>query len=149
MDKQVVPALRRGRSFFRTHLPLTVVLASLPLALFAAAVVLMLWQQQQQQFEVQQKARARAIAVAVEKEIAISVRQLQYMASSPLLVFGTLDAFMDNARRALATTREWTNVIVFGPDGRQLLNARYGPAAKRSPAGQRHVEAVLASGEPG
>ena len=38
------PAARWVRpSFFRTHLPLTVVLTSLPLALFAAAVVFMVW----------------------------------------------------------------------------------------------------------
>jgi len=136
-------------SVFRTHLPLTVVLASLPLALFAAGVVFMLWQQQQYQFELQQRARARAIAVAVEKEIASSVRQLRYMASSPLLGSAALEPFMDNARRALATTREWNNIIVFADDGQQLLNVRYPPAVNRSPAGQAHVKAVLASGEPG
>lgn len=148
MEHWVNSAAQVCRSFFRTHLPLTVVLASLPLALFAAGVVFTLWQQQQHQFEVQQKARARAIAVAVEKEIAMSVRQLEYMASSPLLAPGTLDQFMDNAQRALATTREWTNVIVFAADGQQLLNVRYGPAANRSAAGQRHVQTVLAAGEP-
>lgn len=55
---------------------------------------------------------------------------------------------MDNARRALATTREWTNIIVFAADGRQLLNVRYPPAVNRSAGGQRHVKEVIASGEP-
>jgi signal transduction histidine kinase/ActR/RegA family two-component response regulator len=146
MDKQVSLAPRARRSFLRPDLPLIVLLASLPLALFAAAVVLMLWHQQQEQFEIQQKARARAIAVAVEKEIAMSVRQLQYMASSPLLGPYALESFSDNARRALATTREWTNVLVFAADGRQLINVRYGPAATRDSAGQRHVKRVLESG---
>ena len=148
MDKQAPPAPPVRLFFFRTDLPLIVLLASLPLALFAAAVVLMLWYQQQEQFEVQQKARARAIAVAVEKEIAMSVRQLQYMASSPLLAPDTFASFSDNARRALATTREWTNVLVFAADGRQLINVRQGPAATRSATGQRHVKTVLESRQP-
>ena len=60
------PSAVRAPRAMGMHAPLTAVLASLPLMLFAGVVVYALWQQQQHQFEIQQRATARAIHPGVE-----------------------------------------------------------------------------------
>jgi signal transduction histidine kinase len=130
------------------HVPLTVVLASLPLMLLAAAVVYLLWEQQQSQFRLQQEATARTVAASIDKEIAGTIGQLEYMASSPALDRPTLRSFVDDARRALTVTRHWSNLIVFSADGRVLLNARFPEADGTPPDLPHHVKAASAAGEP-
>ena len=116
--------------------------------LFAAVVVYMLWQQQQHQFELQQKATARAIALSIEKQLEGTVRQLEYMASSPLLDSDAYEEFARNAGRALETGKHWSNVIVFAVDGQQLLNTRFPKPTMRTPIGQAHVLDVIRTARP-
>jgi signal transduction histidine kinase/CheY-like chemotaxis protein len=139
---------RSGSSALRSQLLAPVTLGSLPLAIFAVVAVFLLWQQQQNQFEQQQKATARAIAEAVHREIGSTVRQLEHLAASPLLARESLPAFADEARRALAVTRQWRNLVVFSDDGAQLLNLSFPLPQQPSPDGQRHVTAALRSAKP-
>jgi hypothetical protein len=133
---------------WRRHAPLTVVLATLPLMLLAALAVYVLWQRQQDELRIQHRATARAIAAAVERELAGTVRQLEYMATSPLLDAPKLDAFRNDAERALATSKHWSNLVVFDAGAQQVLNTRNPVPETRSTAGQDHVRAVLLEGRP-
>src|SRR5207302_1639853 len=113
---------RRGMAL-RTQLLVPVIVASVPLALFAAAIMFTLWQYQQTRLETQQKETVAAVASVVEKELSNTTRQLQYMATAPELARDDLGAFAKRCREALATAKEWSNVVLFAPDGRQLINA--------------------------
>jgi signal transduction histidine kinase len=132
----------------RAQLLVPVMVASLPLVLFAVAIMFTLWQYQQSRLQTQQKETVAAVASVIDKELSSTIRQLQYMASAPELARGDLAAFLARCREALAVTREWRNVVLFGPDARQLFNAAFPMPASRSGAGQEHVAAVLASGRP-
>jgi GAF domain-containing protein len=49
---------------------------------------------------------------------------LEVLATSQLLQQGKLEEFDHAARAALATQPAWQNLVLYSPDGRQLLNAR-------------------------
>jgi signal transduction histidine kinase len=131
----------------RTQLLVPVIVASVPLAAFAAAIMFTLWQYQQNRLETQQKETAAAVASVVEKELSSTVRQLQYLATGPELARGDFDGFLRRCRQVLQVAREWTNVVLYARDGRQLVNANFPLPAGRNTADQRHIDLVFASGE--
>ncbi len=132
----------------RTQLLVPVIVASLPLAVFAAAIMFTLWQYQQNRLETQQKETAAALASVVEKELSSTVRQLQYLGTGPELVRGDFDGFLKRARQVLAIAREWTNVVLYSRDGQQLVNANFPLPAGRNTATQRQIDQVFATGRP-
>ena len=132
----------------RAQLFAPIVVASLPLALFAAIVVFLLWQQQQSQLEQQQRATARAIAAAVQRELDASVRQLRYLAGSPALHPQLMQAFAGQAERALAVTPQWSNLVVFDDAARQVVNLRFPKPAAPNPEAQAYVRRALETREP-
>ena len=132
----------------RTQLLVPVIVASLPLAVFAAAIMFTLWQYQQTRLETQQSETAAAVASVVDKELSSTVRQLQYLGTGPELVRGDLDGFLKRTRQVLAIAGEWTNVVLFSREGQQLVNANFPLPAGRSTASQRHVDEVFATGRP-
>jgi signal transduction histidine kinase/ActR/RegA family two-component response regulator len=140
--------MKRAAPTWPREAPITAVLVSLPLMLFAGLLVYAVWQQQQQQLELQQRARARAVAVAIEKEIAGTTRQLEFIASSPLFDDGRIDVFASDARRALAANPQWSNLLVFGTAARQLLNMSNSLPVNDPPITQKYAEQTLTTGNP-
>jgi signal transduction histidine kinase/CheY-like chemotaxis protein len=132
----------------RTQLLVPVIVASVPLAAFAAAIMFTLWQYQQNRLETQQQETAAALASVVEKELSGSVRQLQYLATGPELVRGDFDGFLKRCRQVLAIATEWTNVVLYARDGHQLVNANFPLPSGRNTASQRHIDRVFGSGRP-
>ncbi|HZR70269.1 MAG TPA: ATP-binding protein [Burkholderiales bacterium] len=146
-DDHELEAPARGLAL-RAQLLVPVIVASVPLAVFAAALMFTLWQYQQNRLETQQKETAAALASVVDKELSSTVRQLQYLGTGPELVRGDFDGFLKRTRQVLAVAKEWTNVVLFSRDGRQLVNANFPLPSGRSTATQRHVDEVFATGKP-
>ena len=132
----------------RTQLLVPVIVASVPLAVFAAAIMFTLWQYQQNRLETQQKETAAALASVVEKELSSTVRQLQYLGTGPELVRGDFDGFLKRARQVLAIAKEWTNVVLYARDGQQLVNANFPLPSGRNTATLRQIDQVFATARP-
>jgi signal transduction histidine kinase/ActR/RegA family two-component response regulator len=130
----------------RTQLLVPVIVASVPLAIFAAAIMFTLWQFQQSRLETQQRETAAALASVVEKELSSAVRQLQYLGTGPELVRGDFDGFLKRCRQVLTIAKEWTNVVLYARDGQQLVNANFPLPSGRNTASQRHIDQVFATG---
>src|SRR5688572_15073920 len=67
---------------------------------------------------------ARALSVAVDQHVSASMSVLDALATSEHLQKGDLRAFYGAARAVLASQPVWHSVVLFTPDGRQLLNTR-------------------------
>ncbi len=149
MNRDDADLVARARGMaLRTQLLLPVIVASLPLAVFAAAIMFTLWQYQQNRLEIQQRETAAALASVVEKELASTVRQLEYLGTGPELVRGDFDGFLKRARQVLAIAKEWTNVVLYAKDGQQLVNANFPLPSGRNTAAQRQIDRVFATGRP-
>ncbi len=67
---------------------------------------------------------ARALSVAVDQHVSASMSVLQALATSEHLQKGHLEGFDRAARAVLASQTAWHSVVLFSPEGRQLLNTR-------------------------
>jgi CheY-like chemotaxis protein len=106
----------------RSHL-VTIVLAVLvPMIAFAAIVVALFGRQRRADVEGGAVQTARALINAVDESLNASVSVLEALATSRNLDDGNLRDFYPEARRVLTSRPDWLVVILFAPDGRQLLN---------------------------
>jgi hypothetical protein len=65
---------------------------------------------------------ARALSIAVDREVSASVSVLEALATSPRLETGDLKSFYADARSLLSVRGAWGNIILYDPQGQQLLN---------------------------
>jgi signal transduction histidine kinase/ActR/RegA family two-component response regulator len=108
----------------RVHLIALVVVAILPISLFAVATVLIERKQQRELTEASLGETAAATLLAVEREVDAAVTTLQALAASPLLTRGNLREFYDEAGAVLPTQRGWRTIILLSSSGEQLVNLR-------------------------
>ncbi len=66
---------------------------------------------------------ARVVALAVDQELATAESALRVLASSAYLASSDLSSFYQQARNARTTAESW--ILLFDPDGEQLLNTRF------------------------
>jgi hypothetical protein len=119
----VADRIRARRSFaLRGYLFALIVVALLPMVLFAAVIVLNLGREQRASVERGLQTTVRALAIAVEREIAASVRALEVLATSDLLSRGDLGAFHGQATRAVEAQGVWYVLALTDPGGQILLN---------------------------
>ena len=104
------------------HLIALILVALIPMMLFAAAIVLNLGWEQRMSVERGQQTTVRALAIAVEREIAASIRALEVLATSDLLSRGDLAGFHARATRAVQAQDVWYVLALTDPHGQLLLN---------------------------
>lgn len=133
----------------RHHLVALVVLAVLPVLLFAGMILDDLAGAQRRSVERGLERSVRALATAVEREIAASVRALEVLASSPELTRADLRGFHAHAVGAAEAQDLWYVVALTRPDGRLLLSSlRPFGAPLPSIEGRDYFDRLVATGEP-
>src|SRR6185369_17170909 len=112
-----------GRSFpLRWYLIALILVALIPMVFFAGAIVLNLGREQRMSVERGLQTTVRALAIAVEREVAASIRALEVLATSELLIRGDLAAFHAQSTRAVAAQGVWYVLALTDPSGQLLLN---------------------------
>src|SRR5581483_7505114 len=133
----------------RTRLLWLVVVALLPVAIFAVYGVLALGAQQRSQVQQALVERARALTSAVDHELFNSIAALKILALSKNLDTGDIKRFYTDATSAVATRSDWDGVILVDLSGNRLFNTRsaYGTPLRGGPGlvEQDSFRAVLAS----
>ena len=89
---------------------------------FAGIVVWQLVGEQRAATERRLIQTAHVQTAALEREMAATIRILQALAQSEPLDLGDLSAFHAEARRVQQSQPAWYNVILFAPDGRELVS---------------------------
>ena len=67
---------------------------------------------------------AHALSLAIDREVGISIATLQALGTSGKLEQGDLSGFRRRALKVLATRPAWDAIVLYAPDGRQLMNTR-------------------------
>jgi signal transduction histidine kinase/ActR/RegA family two-component response regulator len=112
----------RPHLHLRTLLLLLAAGVALPVVAFAAIVVWQLVGEQRLANERRLIQTIRTQAAAVDRETAATVRTLQALAHSEKLEHGDLAGFYTEARRVKLSQPAWYNIILFAPDGQELIN---------------------------
>ncbi len=127
----------------RWHLVLLVCGALLPVVAFAALVVRQLASSEQAVVERRLLRSARELTAVLDREMSGTIRVLSALSQSERLERGDLQAFYSEAKRVAQTQPSWLSVLVFAPDGRELLSTAqpWGapPRAASEPASLRRI----------
>lgn len=106
----------------RSHLIVLIVVALLPLLVFAGVMIVRYDSQQRAAVESQMIDTTRALSLAVDREAVSWASALEALGSSRHLDAGNLSAFREEAARLLKTRKDWNNILLTDLEGRQLLN---------------------------
>ena len=109
----------------RRRLFLLVAAGVLPLAAMAALGLHALWNQQRTQAHRAALEIARAMSTAVDGELRRTIAAIEALTSSPLLERGDITGFHAMMQASLARRPDWVTILLAGPDGRPLANARF------------------------
>lgn len=133
----------------RTRLLTPVLAASIPLAVFAALVIFLLWRHQDEQLQAGRVQTAQAIAAAIRAEIDSTLFHARYIATSPLITPRHINEFRERCVEAVRLRRDWKNIALIDPTGRQVVNTLYADAFARPNLAQvPEIRVTMASGEP-
>jgi len=108
----------------RVHLIALVVVAILPISLFAAGTVVFEREQQRAQIHTSLGETVTATLLAVERELDAAITTLQALTASPLLTRSAIREFYEEAGAVLPTQRGWRTIILLSPSGDQIFNLR-------------------------
>ena len=133
----------------RWHLIALILVALIPMALFAGAIVLNLGREQRMSVERGLQTTVSALAIAVEREITASIRALEVLSTSDLLSRGDLAAFHAQATRAVDAQDVWYVLALTDPSGQILLNTAR-PFGTSLPwiGDRRYIQRIIATGRP-
>lgn len=145
-----IRSLLSGRPVrLRTRFLVPVLVASLPLALFAAALVFLLWQYQLTRVRESNLENARVLAIAVSAEIESTRVHLQHLAMSPLLVTGSLAAFRKHCQQANTIRTDWRHMVLIDSMGNRVFRTAGAENTERTRIiDQPHIRAVFATHRP-
>jgi PAS domain S-box-containing protein len=133
----------------RSHLIGLVLVAVLPVLVFAGAVVALLAREQRAALELGLRGTTRALSTVVDERIASAVTSLNLLASSE--DFDT-EAFADLHRRAIravSSQEGWQSISVIGASGEHLLDTRHPFGTPLSSlADSDYFKQVVATGRP-
>jgi len=128
----VIDALRRRgiHASLREHLLAVVLIAMLPLGMFAGMLVLEGWRAQEDDLRTSAIQNARTMATAMRAELDASIRKLEVLALSDSLQNDRLAEFHHRASVVVGAGTDWVNVVVSDAAGTPLLNTSvpYGSA---------------------
>ncbi len=106
----------------RSHLVMLILGTLIPVFVFSAIMVVVFSRETRGASERGLVETARALSVAVDQQVLASVAVLQSLATSKHLRPGDLDEFKRGARAVLAVQSRWQTIVLFAPDGRQILD---------------------------
>ena len=106
----------------RTSLVSLVLATAIPIAVFGIVTAVLTVENEHESFVRVVKDRNRAFMSAVDTELLGHIKTLQAMTALESLSGGDLRRFHRDAASILATQRDWENVVLSAPDGRQLVN---------------------------
>jgi|GEM_PF-512499 len=112
----------------RSHLVVLVLIALLPVLVFAAVMVALFGRQEQRAIERGLLATTRALAVAVDRDVEASITTLLALATSEHLDSGDLRAFHRQLERVQPTQHGWRRAFLLDAGGRTLLPAGGAPS---------------------
>jgi len=112
----------------RTHLLILVVGTLLPALAVAALLINRVVHDNRAAVENQLIASARAQATAIDRELSGTIRALQALTQSDHLTTGALAGFREQAVRVLREQPMWFAIILFRPDGQQVMSSMSAPA---------------------
>src|SRR3970040_1500305 len=120
----------------RSHLITLVVVALVPVLVFAGVMIVFTGNEREQALKDNLLEVARALSLAIDRELLASIRTLEALATSQHLDSGELRKFYEQARRVLEADRRWNNMLLVDLSGQQLVNLRrpFGSALPRSGA---------------
>ena len=125
----------------RSHLLVLVLATTVPFAGFAVWLVMQSHGQTRAATERGLRETARALVVAIDREIAGSIAALQILATSEPLAADDLKSFDRIARAALAARSYWETIVLYDPEGRQLMNLHRPYGTPLPPAGNQQLVA--------
>ena len=116
--------IRWPRLPLRSHLFALALAPLIPLLLFSLALFAAFDEQHRQHLELALEEKAIQLTRALDAELDRSVGSLHVAGTSAALASGELQRFHARARQILSAEPTWSNLLVFGPAGEHLLNAR-------------------------
>jgi signal transduction histidine kinase/ActR/RegA family two-component response regulator len=121
MRRLAMPArYRTVRSYFLALL----LLALVPVWLFAGALLVQLWSKQRDQVRASHESAVNSLAISIEGALADSIRRLEILSSSPLLGDGRIEEFRVRALDGfLALSPEWRSLALVDLDGAQIFGS--------------------------
>jgi signal transduction histidine kinase/CheY-like chemotaxis protein len=106
----------------RSQLVLLLLGTLVPILVFSAVMLVVLNRQTREATEKGLVQTARALSVAVDQQVETSTSVLKALATSEHLRSANLREFDRVARDVLSTQPEWQEVILYAPDGRNVIN---------------------------
>jgi PAS domain S-box-containing protein len=106
----------------RSHLVLLFLGILIPILAFSGVMLVLFNRHTRAATEQGLVETARALSVAVDQQVLASLSVLRVLAASEHLQKGNVPEFERVARMALATQPAWQNIVLVGPDMRQVIN---------------------------
>ena len=133
----------------RSYLIFLVVVAVLPVVIFAGVMIYLSYEQQRENLAHTMVERARSISAGLDREFLVSIQSLKVLGASTHLENGQLAEFYSDMQRSLAAyNRTWQNLTLTDASGRQLINLRRPFGARLPPTGNPEaIEQVRRSKE--
>jgi PAS domain S-box-containing protein len=133
----------------RSHLVTLVVVATLPVLIFAAVMVVMFSREQITTQEKNLVNIAQAVSLDIDRELLAWIRALQALATSKYLDSADFKQFHEQAKRVLQTSNCWHNIILTDPSGQELVNLRLGYGSPLPRVGNlTPIKQVVETGRP-
>jgi signal transduction histidine kinase/ActR/RegA family two-component response regulator len=126
----------------RRRLLLLAAASLLPIAIMSGVGLLALFHQQREQVQRAALEITRALATAVDAELQRSVSLLEVLGASGRLDNEQFGAFEERMRRAVLVQPAWRGVVLSDPEGRQIINTRFGTGTALPPT--LDMESLLA-----
>jgi PAS domain S-box-containing protein len=106
----------------RSHLVVLVLALLVPMAVFATITIVAFGLQQRAAVQQGTVETARALMNAVDHNLASSIATIAALSTLRSLDRPDLREFYADAQRALASQPQWLTIVLFEPDGQQVLN---------------------------
>ena len=133
----------------RSHLIGLVLVAVLPVLVFAGVVVALLARAQRATLELGLQGTTRALTAAVDERLASAVTSLQLLAASEDFDTPSFERLHRQAVRAVESQEGWEAVSVVRPDGEHVLNTTRPYGTRLTPLTDReYFQRVLETGQP-
>lgn len=145
-----IPSFAWRRGGLRRHLVTLVLVALVPMLLWAGGLTVWNWLQERHALERGMGEAARALSIAVDQEIRLTTAVLGTASLSRALLRNDVDDFTPIARRLAAAHPEWGALLLFDGGGDVVFNSQARPDAPppRSIGDvQATVGSVLAGGD--
>ena len=116
------PGFNRHPIALNSYLIRLIIGALGPLLLFSIVMMILFARQEQANRRKGLESTARALALAIDQEVNFSLTNIEALARSEPLDFGSLSDFRSSAKRFLETQDSWKSLTLFDPQGKRLAS---------------------------